>query len=438
MSTEQDSTDVAFDEIVSPLSDDIQKYVKKVYQAYSELVQLNQKPVVLLIGQTGVGKSSIINTLFKEVVALEGETTETTEGFNRYASEKISIYDSKGFSGIETKKFMGSLKNFLTLQNERKRIHLVWFVINSAVGRLQPFEEEICKTLLNDVPVCFVLNKADLSSQMNRTQLKKSILEMGLKSCLGVFETVAGTVRGQPVKIDKCPKCGGDELVCKIKTKTMMCCKCMEEFSVDSQESQLIETTLNHIPPMTKKFFISSQKVNFKIKDDAAKMEVIGIENEIKDATVEEALEKIIKRMINISIVFECKKSGDENATKKFFTLLFNGKSNLTKKIMKLIKGDDEDEKAKAFAIAVEWYRALRSICWSSIQSPRPSLTPEQAIEVVKEALEVLEDGELEDMRIKLESFGLEEVLKECQEWDIDDNLKSLQQQDDIQNKDIK
>ena len=87
MTSDISPTDFLFDEINCFLSKDVQNHFKSIQQQYEELKQLNEKPSIVLIGQSGVGKSSLINTIFKEEIATEGETTQTTQTYNQYANE---------------------------------------------------------------------------------------------------------------------------------------------------------------------------------------------------------------------------------------------------------------------------------------------------------------------------------------------------------------
>ncbi|ELP90617.1 hypothetical protein EIN_021460 [Entamoeba invadens IP1] len=418
----EDPSEYAVAEMTNPLSKDIEAHIDAVTKLYTSMVSLNQIPVILVIGQSGVGKSSLINTIFKETVAAEGETSETTENFKKYTSSKITIYDSKGISPIDTQNFANSLNKFLDVQTEKKRVHIVWFVLNSVSGRLQPFEEEICNTILMDVPVCFVLNKSDLSTEESRMQLNESITKLHSKLCLGVFETVSAT-RNALVKIDKCTKCHADELVLYNKTKTIQCCKCMNVMNAGSQDESLVKKTLENIPQMTQRFFISVQKASFSIKDEAAQKELFLLEKELKDVPLDKAVLSVMNRMVNIAILFECRKSSDIGQTKKFLLTILSKNKSVTDKLIQMITGNEEEEKTHAFAIAVEWYRVLKVLCWSSIQnSINEEITLEKAEKIVKEVLGLLVSGDLEDMAIKLSNFGLGETLKDCTEID----LKSL------------
>ena len=68
----------------------------------------------------------------------------------------------------------------------------------------------------------------------------------------------------------------------------------------------------------------------------------------------------------------------------------------------------------------------IRAIWINSIQNPLKSISSESALEIVNEAVELMNITALESMRIKLESFGIEVLLKDCSEWEEEDMLKSL------------
>ena len=61
-----------------------------------------------------------------------------------------------------------------------------------AGSRVKPFEEEICRTLFADTPLIFLVNKADTSSDEDRAILRQTLTQLGLKSCVGNFDTVSG------------------------------------------------------------------------------------------------------------------------------------------------------------------------------------------------------------------------------------------------------
>lgn len=47
----------------------------------------------------------------------------------------------------------------------------------------------LCKTVLQKVPLAFILNKADLVDEEALRDLKKAIVRQNFSNCLGIFKT---------------------------------------------------------------------------------------------------------------------------------------------------------------------------------------------------------------------------------------------------------
>lgn len=427
MSNEININDLLYEEINNEMKIDLQNHIAKLSQTYTELSSINKKPTIILIGQSGVGKSSLINSIFQEDVAIEGEISQTTEGFNEHSNESFTLYDSKGFSSNDTQTFIERFTSFMKELDNKKTFFFVWFIINSAIGRLQPFEEEICQKVLKKIPVCFVLNKSDISSQSNRQQLKNSIEELELELSLGIFEVISGTskVSNKLLNIDKCLKCDADELVCKMKTKTMMCIKCYEEFSANSQEMELCQKTLSVFPIILKKYFLSTLRDELKMKDSSLQMELLEFGTKIIDWSIEDTLKECIEMMKSCGMTFGFNQLSNIDCLKKSFALLENVHKGISKKIKNFIIGDEE-EKSEAFSIVLLWYRMMKAMWSNSIHNPLKSISQQNAFDVVNETVGLLNMKALEQIRIKLNGFGIEVLLKESNEWDEDDKINSL------------
>ncbi|WP_375511628.1 GTPase [uncultured Nostoc sp.] len=75
-------------------------FQKQVKQEFDNLM----KPNILIIGRTGVGKSSLINAIFCISDAKVGHSQPVTELYNFYSNpnKSVNLYDLKFFPGIET------------------------------------------------------------------------------------------------------------------------------------------------------------------------------------------------------------------------------------------------------------------------------------------------------------------------------------------------
>ncbi|KAG2072248.1 hypothetical protein BDR04DRAFT_1096827 [Suillus decipiens] len=178
---------------------------------------------ILVIGKTGVGKSSVINHAFgvaKTIASHDkpGEASIDDEFISRQ-NDKFVLHDSKGFEPGEEKNlkivqdFIERRRNESTPEHQ---LHAIWlcFEIPRAGGRLlETGTEEFLKLkssgTLGDIPVIVVLTKYDmLIDRMERTidetslntlsnetikELVKKKAEVELQDiCIGPLEKFAG------------------------------------------------------------------------------------------------------------------------------------------------------------------------------------------------------------------------------------------------------
>ena len=153
---------------------DVSLIAQQFRQSYIDLANNTRKPNVLIVGTTGAGKSSLINSVFGKRLAQEGAGVPITAQFQRYAPEdgNVVIYDSRGLEHGNTQLFIDDTRKFFQSLSPEDSIHVVWYVINGAGSRIQPFEEEICRTLFADTPIIFLINKADISTDEDRRILR--------------------------------------------------------------------------------------------------------------------------------------------------------------------------------------------------------------------------------------------------------------------------
>ena len=134
-----------------------------------------------------------------------------TQNFTKYCpdTQPIVLYDSKGLEvGMQFDEFKQSTLEFFAKNEDdvhethlnknyeggaeglEKKVHLVWYVINAASGRVEDFEEKVCRELFGRLPIIFLLNKADIATEEQKASLRDVVNEMELPNCLGVFDCV--------------------------------------------------------------------------------------------------------------------------------------------------------------------------------------------------------------------------------------------------------
>lgn len=122
---------------------------------------------VMLIGKTGVGKSTLVNNIFRERLAATGIGKPITKHLRRIAKEGIPIvlYDTRGLELSEAVQSEVRQEIFQAIEKNKRKgkteeIHVAYYCINANSSRIEESEIYFINELAQKLPVIIVLTQS--------------------------------------------------------------------------------------------------------------------------------------------------------------------------------------------------------------------------------------------------------------------------------------
>ena len=142
---------------------DVAELAKKmIAEAIRERGHVN----ILVAGRTGVGKSTLINSVFQGNLASTGQGRPVTRETREITKEDIplSILDTRGLEMADFRACLAALQQLVRERcNDRdpnRHIHVAWVCISEDLRRVEDAEIALCDQLSMLVPVLGVVTKA--------------------------------------------------------------------------------------------------------------------------------------------------------------------------------------------------------------------------------------------------------------------------------------
>lgn len=170
---------------------DLGKVAQDTIDAINEKIQNLSTLNIIVAGKTGVGKSTLINAVFKDELAETGMGRPVTNHMRKITKKDIplAIYDTRGFElGKDVqedvkKEVFDTINKGLATKDINKAIHCIWYCINTASNRIEPEEIEWLRELsrenhVTQVPIIVVLTQS--ISRKNAEKMRQMILDENL------------------------------------------------------------------------------------------------------------------------------------------------------------------------------------------------------------------------------------------------------------------
>lgn len=230
-------------------------FEERLQKEFDKVKKNIKKPNILLVGGTGVGKSSIINMIFGDGTATVGHSQPETRGIKKVDQNKdVVLYDTEGFEiGEDSEEaFHKNVLGFIEKkkkETEENQIHLVWFVISGSSDRVTDYDIKLHKELKElGIPVAIIFSKCDNADEKSLNNMIVRLFpttnyDKAFESNSNPFFT---TTDGQSIE---------EEPNLSIK--------------------KVVDWSLGKLPEQLKEAFISAQQLNLEAKYDSAKSIVL-------------------------------------------------------------------------------------------------------------------------------------------------------------------
>jgi uncharacterized protein (DUF697 family)/GTP-binding protein EngB required for normal cell division len=232
--------------------DPVEQFEKEHDQAYSEMPRVN----ILLTGQTGVGKSTLINSVLRAPVARTGVGKPVTEHIRSWSVDgiPITLYDTPGIElGEQSKAVAKEFKELIRAQlkgDQDDHIHLIWHCVAAESKRIQDYEVELVRTLSEQVPTVIVLTQC-LGPDDPATNEFAAVLTVV------VDENKLAVAQGSPLLTLALPRRVGQQTI--------------EPFGLD----ELVQLSYRLLPEGVRRAFINAQGVVLELKTTEAREVVL-------------------------------------------------------------------------------------------------------------------------------------------------------------------
>lgn len=168
-----------------------EKMAEECIKAINDRIRNLKTLNIIVAGKTGVGKSTLINGVFRENLAETGMGKPVTTHMRKITKKDfpLAIYDTRGFElGKDAQKevkqeVLETIRDGIKSKDVNQSIHCIWYCINTASNRIEPEEIEWLRDFakenqLTQVPVIIVLTQS--FSKKKAKEMRDMILNENL------------------------------------------------------------------------------------------------------------------------------------------------------------------------------------------------------------------------------------------------------------------
>ncbi|ONM42981.1 GTPase [Halopseudomonas pachastrellae] len=187
-----------------------------IEDAIENALKSSGKINIIIAGKTGVGKSTLINSVFRGDLAETGSgrpVTQRTEEISK-PGHPISILDTKGLELKDYSFIAAELRSVIeqrsSSEDENQHIHVAWLCIHEDGRRVEDAEIELCRLFTEKkIPVIAVITKSRCDQGFS-SEVKKALTSVAAVVSVRALAEVMDDDGGEGIRL---PPKGLDSLI---------------------------------------------------------------------------------------------------------------------------------------------------------------------------------------------------------------------------------